>query len=107
MQPLTTGEYPQSMVSFVGNRLPKFTKEQSKMLIGTFDFIGINYYTSNYAANIPYSNNDTSKPTYFKDSHVNFTSKNTLITTPDETLHIIYTYFFFKVETNHFKSYIR
>ncbi|WJX51701.1 Beta-glucosidase 12 [Trifolium repens] len=75
MQPLTIGEYPQSMVSFVGNRLPKFTKEQSKMLIGTFDFIGINYYTSNYAANIPYSNNDTTKPTYFKDTHVNLTTE--------------------------------
>jgi beta-glucosidase len=94
MQPLTTGEYPQSMVSFVGNRLPKFTKEQSKMLIGTFDFIGINYYTSNYAANIPYSNNDTTKPTYFKDTHVNLTSKTTLITTPSETLYISNLLFF-------------
>ncbi|XP_050897570.1 cyanogenic beta-glucosidase [Lathyrus oleraceus] len=73
MQPVTTGEYPLSMVSFVGNRLPKFTREQSKILTGSFDFIGVNYYTSNYAANIPHSNNDTSKSTYFKDTHVNLT----------------------------------
>jgi len=94
MQPLTTGEYPPSMVSFVGNRLPKFTREQSKMLTGSFDFIGINYYTSNYAANIPQSNNDTSTPGYFKDTHVNLTSKNTLITTPYEELYITYTCYF-------------
>jgi len=87
MQPLTTGEYPLSMVSFAGNRLPKFTKEQSKMLIGSFDFIGINYYTSNYAANIPQSDSDTSDPSYLKDTHVNFTSKkNTLFITPYEEL---------------------
>ncbi|KAI5390761.1 variant 4, Beta-glucosidase 12, partial [Lathyrus oleraceus] len=75
MQPMTTGEYPLSMVSFVGNRLPKFTREQSKILTGSFDFIGVNYYTSNYAANIPHSNNDTSKSTYFKDTHVNLTTE--------------------------------
>ncbi|XP_073226438.1 beta-glucosidase 12-like isoform X2 [Cicer arietinum] len=75
MQPMTTGNYPSTMVSFVGNKLPKFTEEQSKMLIGSFDFIGINYYTANYAANIPLSNNDTSKPSYLKDSHLNLTTE--------------------------------
>lgn len=91
MQPMTTGNYPSTMVSFVGNKLPKFTEEQSKMLIGSFDFIGINYYTANYAANIPLSNNDTSKPSYLKDSHLNLTSNNTLITTHNEefSLYII------------------
>ncbi|AES86837.2 putative beta-glucosidase [Medicago truncatula] len=50
IQPLTTGEYPANMVSFVKD-LPKFTEEQSKSLIGSYDFIGINYYTTMYAAN--------------------------------------------------------
>ncbi|WJX45635.1 Beta-glucosidase 12 [Trifolium repens] len=75
MEPLTKGKYPLSMVSLVGKRLPKFTKKQSKILIGSFDFIGINYYTSSFAANIPHSNNDTSKPTYLKDTHVNLTTE--------------------------------
>ncbi|KAJ9174421.1 hypothetical protein P3X46_013065 [Hevea brasiliensis] len=30
--PITFGDYPQSMKEFAGNRLPKFTKEQSNML---------------------------------------------------------------------------
>lgn len=91
MHPLTRGQYPKTMRSFVGDRLPKFTEEESKLLTGSFDFIGLNYYTANYAANKPHQNNDTSKPTYHKDSHVNVTSNNTftLITTLNEEL-IIY-----------------
>lgn len=53
MDPLTNGEYPHSMRSLVGNRMPKFTKEQSKLVKGSFDFIGLNYYTARYAAYAP------------------------------------------------------
>ncbi|KAK9924834.1 hypothetical protein M0R45_033182 [Rubus argutus] len=56
MNPLTNGDYPHSMRSFVGNRLPKFTKEQSKLLIGSFDFLGLNYYTTYYASYAPQNN---------------------------------------------------
>ncbi|KAE8037054.1 hypothetical protein FH972_009679 [Carpinus fangiana] len=56
MDPLTHGYYPHSMQSLVGNRLPKFSQKQSKLVKGSFDFIGINYYTANYAANAPHHN---------------------------------------------------
>ncbi|CAK7331897.1 unnamed protein product [Dovyalis caffra] len=52
MSPLTTGDYPQNMHDYVGGRLPKFSEEESKMLIGSYDFIGINYYTTYYARNV-------------------------------------------------------
>ncbi|KAM0941498.1 putative beta-glucosidase [Dioscorea sansibarensis] len=55
MNPLVYGDYPFSMRVYVGNRLPKFTEEQSKLVKGSFDFIGVNYYTTNYAQNIPFS----------------------------------------------------
>ena len=42
-----------SMNRLVGNRLPCFTKEQSELVKGAFDFIGINYYTAYYANNLP------------------------------------------------------
>lgn len=84
MKPLTKGEYPKTMQSLVGNQLPNFTEEQSKLLAGSFDFIGLNYYTTNYAAHIPHPNNDKSKPSYYTDSHANLTSKNNLITTLNE-----------------------
>ena len=75
---------------------PIITREQSKILTGSFDFIGVNYYTSNYAANIPHSNNDTSKSTYFKDTHVNLTSRNFhLVQNSWRIIHYIYILWYF------------
>ncbi|KAM7508977.1 hypothetical protein LguiA_019430 [Lonicera macranthoides] len=53
MEPLMSGSYPTTMVKRVGQRLPKFSRIQSSMLKGSFDFIGINYYTARYAMDIP------------------------------------------------------
>ncbi|XP_040991228.1 beta-glucosidase 24-like isoform X2 [Juglans microcarpa x Juglans regia] len=54
MDPLTKGRYPLSMRTHVrGNRLPMFTPEQSKLVKGSYDFIGLNYYTANYVADVP------------------------------------------------------
>ncbi|XP_058199425.1 beta-glucosidase 12-like [Rhododendron vialii] len=50
MDPITNGDYPRIMRSLVGNRLPKFSPKQSEMLKGSFDFLGLNYYTTTYAA---------------------------------------------------------
>ncbi|XP_061345443.1 beta-glucosidase 13-like [Gastrolobium bilobum] len=52
-EPLNSGSYPAEMVDNAGKRLPKFSREQSLMVKGSFDFIGLNYYTANYAANVP------------------------------------------------------
>ncbi|KAF3451148.1 hypothetical protein FNV43_RR07239 [Rhamnella rubrinervis] len=49
LHPITYGEYPSSMRSILGSRLPKFTKSQSKTIKGSLDFLGMNYYTTNYA----------------------------------------------------------
>ncbi|CAL5428079.1 unnamed protein product [Camellia sinensis] len=73
MDPLTTGDYPHTMRTLVGKRLPKFSKEQSKMLKGSFDFLGLNYYTANYAAYTPNSNSVNAS--YLTDSQVNLTTK--------------------------------
>ncbi|XP_050224064.1 beta-glucosidase 12-like [Mercurialis annua] len=56
MDPISNGDYPHTLKSLVGNRLPKFLEEQSKMVKGSFDFLGLNYYTANYAAYVHYSN---------------------------------------------------
>lgn len=77
MTPLTTGDYPQHMRSLVGQRLPKFSEEQTRLLNGSFDFIGLNHYTSRYAANAP--NLNTTIPCYLTDSLANLTSKHTFI----------------------------
>ncbi|CBI24926.3 unnamed protein product, partial [Vitis vinifera] len=49
LHPITYGDYPMTMRSLVGHRLPKFSPLESKMLKGSIDFLGINYYTSYYA----------------------------------------------------------
>uniref|UniRef100_A0A453REK0 Uncharacterized protein n=1 Tax=Aegilops tauschii subsp. strangulata TaxID=200361 RepID=A0A453REK0_AEGTS len=66
MDPLTKGHYPLSMKTLVGNRLPKFTKEQARAVKGSFDFIGLNYYSARYARNTKHKSN--TKESYSTDS---------------------------------------
>lgn len=54
------GDYPRSMRAIAGDRLPRFTVEQSESLKGSFDFLGLNYYTGNYAAHILSRNGNVS-----------------------------------------------
>lgn len=49
LEPLILGDYPNSMKTRVGSRLPRFTQAESSTLKGSFDFIGINHYTTWYA----------------------------------------------------------
>lgn len=37
------------MQNVVGDRLPKFTTEEVKMVKGSIDYVGINHYTTFYA----------------------------------------------------------
>lgn len=73
MDPLTYGKYPKSMRFIVGDRLPKFSEEESKLIKGSYDFIGLNYYTANYATHVPSSSNMI--PSYTTDSRTKLTSK--------------------------------
>ncbi|KAL5727179.1 beta-glucosidase [Ranunculus cassubicifolius] len=71
MDPLVNGEYPKIMRSLCGNRLPRFTKDQSNMLKGSYDFLGLNYYTANYVSdNVHFEDGHES---YSTDSQANIT----------------------------------
>ncbi|KAK4840189.1 hypothetical protein QYF36_001851 [Acer negundo] len=50
------GKYPTSMRGLVRERLPKFTKKQTRMVKGSYDFIGVNYSTAIYAVDVPITN---------------------------------------------------
>ncbi|XP_004507133.1 non-cyanogenic beta-glucosidase-like [Cicer arietinum] len=69
MEPLTTGDYSVSMRNIVKNRLPKFSPRQSVLVKGSFDFLGLNYYSSSYINNAPPKAN--AKPTYTTDAMSN------------------------------------
>ncbi|WCJ41797.1 Beta-glucosidase 12 [Euphorbia peplus] len=73
MHPITYGDYPKSLRKILRKRLPKFTKEQSEIIKGSIDFLGLNYYTAKYAANKPSS--PTSNITYLTDLAVTLSSE--------------------------------
>ncbi|KAE8683030.1 putative beta-glucosidase 41 [Hibiscus syriacus] len=50
LDPLIFGDYPSSMRSRIGTRLPTFTESESSLLEGSLDFVGINHYTTYYAS---------------------------------------------------------
>lgn len=51
IDPVTSGGYPFTMRDRLGGRLLKFTEQESEQLKGSFDILGMNYYTSQYAIN--------------------------------------------------------
>ncbi|XP_050210537.1 beta-glucosidase 24-like [Mercurialis annua] len=74
MDPLTYGQYPRIMQNEItGNRLPNFTMRQSQLLKGSYDFVGLNYYYSNYASDNYTANPNPDHIRYMTDSGVNLT----------------------------------
>ncbi|GJN33610.1 hypothetical protein PR202_gb22230 [Eleusine coracana subsp. coracana] len=53
LDPVVHGEYPGTMRGYLGARLPRFTAEQVKMVKGSYDFIGVNYYTTYFTSSAP------------------------------------------------------
>ena len=72
MDPLKFGDYPLSMRALVRDRLPFFTEEESNKIKESYDFIGLNYYTSRFARHrsVP---KDFKPTSYLDDSHVDIT----------------------------------
>ncbi|KAF2319385.1 hypothetical protein GH714_015414 [Hevea brasiliensis] len=72
MDPMTYGTYPRTVKDLVGDRLPKFTDVESKLLRGSYDFLGLQYYTSYYA-----------KPNAIVDpNHIRYKTDNHITETP-------------------------
>ena len=71
LHPLVYGDYPVNMLA-VGNRLPKFTDEERTLITNSFDFLGLNYYTANYAKDNP--NDVHPEPSYLNDIHATLSS---------------------------------
>ncbi|KAL0374689.1 UNVERIFIED_CONTAM: Oleuropein beta-glucosidase [Sesamum radiatum] len=68
--PIVTGDYPPVMRERAGSRLPKFTPEQVKLIKGSYDFMGLNYYTTYWAVYNPTP--PGTQPTYMTDQEVDF-----------------------------------
>jgi len=48
--PVVFGDYPKVMRERLGSRLPRFTKEESSLLKGSLDFLGLNHYSTALAS---------------------------------------------------------
>lgn len=72
LHPLTYGDYPPSMRELVKERLPKFSAEESALVKGSLDFLGLNYYTANYAKDNP--NAPGPQPSYLTDYRADLSS---------------------------------
>uniref|UniRef100_A0A2P2LXW1 Uncharacterized protein MANES_01G218200 n=1 Tax=Rhizophora mucronata TaxID=61149 RepID=A0A2P2LXW1_RHIMU len=53
VNPLVFGDYPEIMKKNVGTRLPTFTSHESKLVRGSFDFIGVIHYVTLYVKDNP------------------------------------------------------
>lgn len=51
--PVYTGDYPAVMRERLGRRLPQFTDNEKNLLKGSVDFLGLNHYSTMYAAQAP------------------------------------------------------
>ncbi|KAF7833958.1 beta-glucosidase 24-like [Senna tora] len=68
MEPLVFGDYPKIMRDVAKERLPYFTQQEKNLIKGSFDFIGLNYYSASYAKNIP--PNPNAPPHFMSDTSV-------------------------------------
>ncbi|MED6133367.1 hypothetical protein PIB30_027664 [Stylosanthes scabra] len=90
MEPMTYGSYPAEMVNKLGDRLPRFSQEQSKMVQNSYDFIGINYYTTYYVTD---AECQVENQTIFTDSCTESTNeRNGIPIGPKGASHWIYLY---------------
>lgn len=71
LDPLTKGDYPESMKITVGDRLPKFTSEEREMITGSLDFVGLNYYFPYLVS--PGTAKESDPPSYWKDTNTTST----------------------------------
>ncbi|CAM8963943.1 unnamed protein product [Rhodiola kirilowii] len=75
LHPITHGDYPESLRTFVGVRLPKWTPAEVSLVKGSMDFLGLNYYTTQYATHVLTVN--PVNHSYYSDWHATIsTTKN-------------------------------
>ncbi|CAN6164176.1 unnamed protein product [Urochloa humidicola] len=56
LDPIVHGAYPATMTGYLGDRLPRFTAAQVGLVKGSYDFIGVNYYTTYFTSSQPAPN---------------------------------------------------
>jgi beta-glucosidase len=55
LDPVTRGDYPESLKQSIRDDLPAFTEQEKADLKGSIDFVGVNVYTARYCKTVPVS----------------------------------------------------
>ncbi|XP_042000333.1 raucaffricine-O-beta-D-glucosidase-like isoform X2 [Salvia splendens] len=73
LEPIMYGHYPKSMEDYVPpDNLPLFTPQEVKRIQGSYDFVGLNFYTAQYASDDPHPPNGEG---YYADQRVKYSTK--------------------------------
>ncbi|KAK6162029.1 hypothetical protein DH2020_001870 [Rehmannia glutinosa] len=64
LEPVLRGRYPQNMMDYAGHHIKPFSPEESNLLRGSLDFLGLNYYTAWYAT---HDDNPDAAEGYYRD----------------------------------------
>ncbi|KAG8375733.1 hypothetical protein BUALT_Bualt10G0131100 [Buddleja alternifolia] len=67
LEPIMKGRYPESMTQYAAKNIAPISTDEFEKIKGTIDFLGLNYYTTYYAANNP---NPKGRDGYIKDQHI-------------------------------------
>ncbi|KAF8104077.1 hypothetical protein N665_0181s0096 [Sinapis alba] len=74
MDPLRKGDYPLIMKQILKERLPRFTATEALLVKGSYDFIGVNYYMTQFAKAVPPAN--PNRLSVMTDSHTHLSYIN-------------------------------
>ena len=71
------GHHPKSMEDYIPpNNLPSFTPQEVKKIQGSYDFVGLNFYTAQYASDDPHPPNGEG---YYADQRVKYSGEYSVI----------------------------
>lgn len=72
--PVYLGDYPQVMRDMVGDRLPRFTDDEKRLLKGSSDFFGLNHYSAHLVRDSSDPPSRDATPSIVTDSRLTLTS---------------------------------
>uniref|UniRef100_A0A0D3DAV7 Sinigrinase n=1 Tax=Brassica oleracea var. oleracea TaxID=109376 RepID=A0A0D3DAV7_BRAOL len=75
--PLTYGDYPDEMKRIVGSRLPVFTEEESALVKGSSDFVGVIHYLAASVTSVTHVKSQRD-PGFFTDMGISMKGRNCL-----------------------------
>ena len=72
LQPVLTGDYPKVMRETLGERLPRFSAEEAKLLAGSIDVLTLNHYSTHLVREPPPGEAGDTSNSWMADQRIDF-----------------------------------